>query len=173
MEVSGCLSEFSFPELLQFLGRRSVTGRLTLQLPRPSFPSKTEIYQIWLNQGHVVAVNSPSLGKNLLSFVTQHGWLSERITSKLGRILPSDMPAGIYLQKQGLLQPKEVQLLFHAQVKQQLKLLAQYRRGKFSFASESSMPMEEMTGFSIPAGKVAFDSLRHCGWTTAMPLVAN
>ncbi|MGB3519505.1 MAG: DUF4388 domain-containing protein [Elainellaceae cyanobacterium] len=172
MEVSGCLSEFSFPELLQFLGRRGVTGLLSLHVPRQTFPSKTEVYHIWLDQGYVVAVGSPSLGKNLLSLITQHGWLSKNITSKLVQMLPTDVPAGIYLQKQGLLQAQEVQLLFYAQVKQQLKLLGQYRRGQFCFDSNSPLPMNEMTGFSIPAGKIAFDSLCNSGWQPAIPVTA-
>ncbi len=149
-----------------------MTGQLSLEVPCHNFPSKTEIYHVWLNQGHIVAVGSPSLGKNLLSFITQHGWLSERIISKLSHLLPNDVPAGIYLQKQGWLRPQEVQLLFYSQVKQQINVLARYHHGKFRFDSNSVLPMEEMTGFSIPAGKVAWNSLQSHGWQTATPLAA-
>ena len=50
--------------------------------------------------------------------ITQRGWISERVISRVTQISSSSIntPLGLFLKSQGMLQPEQLKLLFNTQV---------------------------------------------------------
>ena len=115
---------------------------------------------IWVNQGRVVSATSRLDGRCLASLLRRRRYVSSLTITRLIRRCPPDMPLGLFLRSKGVLQAKQLKLLFALQVIQQVCELFQLTDGRFRFDSKAPLPRVEMTGLSIPATEVTLPGLR-------------
>ncbi|MEL6247045.1 MAG: DUF4388 domain-containing protein [Cyanobacteria bacterium J06627_15] len=167
MSVVGSLSEFSVPEVLRFLQDGKKTGLLSIQAAEPNpGPGPDKFCFIWVNQGRVVSATSRLDGRCLAAMLRHRRYVSGLTITRLIRRCPPDMPLGLFLRSKGVLQAKQLKLLFALQVIQQVCGLFQLSDGRFRFDSKAPMPKVEMTGLSIPASEVTLPGLRALkNWT--------
>jgi hypothetical protein len=161
--LTGSLKDFSLPELFQILAHRQKTGLLTISGTAQA--SRVSTHYLWLYQGRFVAADFPG-SKGLSSLIDRQGWMSDRVVSKLTQVCSPDKPIGLCLKSQGLLQAEQLKWLFRARVLKQLCAVFELSQGEFSFDSEASLPMAEMTGLSISATEAVLVGLRALrNWT--------
>lgn len=159
MELKGYLSEFSLPEIFQFLEQGYKKGLLTIRASAAN-NQQLQSYYIWLLQGRIVAAADRLDGQGLLSMIEQRGLLSDRVASKIPQICSINAPLGLCLKTQGLLQAEQLTLLFRTQVIKQVAALLQIKDGKFEFDPTASLPQAEITGLNMPATEVTLMGLR-------------
>lgn len=159
MAIIGTLSDFSLPELFQFLEQGQKTGELILT-ENLETPSATPQHHIWFRQGRIVAAADRSDHKGLLHLMQQRGWVQERVVSLLTNDHLKETPLGLYMKSQGLLEAEKLKLLFYVQVMQQVCKLFTLKEAQFSFTARQSLPMIEMTGLSSPGTEVTLAGLR-------------
>lgn len=160
MAITSCLSEFSLPELFQFLDQGSKTGLLTLRFqPDPQSPEK-RVRHALIHQGRIVAVTNRLDHQCLLAMICQRGWISPEVLRDQVNKCPANIPIGLYLKTQGFLQPEQLRLLFHAQVLQPVCALFRLREARFKFDSKATLPTTEMTGLSLSATEATLMGLR-------------
>ena len=160
MAITSCLSEFSLPELFQFLDQGSKTGLLTLRFqPDPHSPEK-RVRHALIHQGRIVAVTNRLDHQCLLAMICQRGWISPEVLRDQVNKCPANIPIGLYLKTQGFLQPEQLRLLFHAQVLQPVCALFRLRDARFKFDSKATLPTTEMTGLSLSATEATLMGLR-------------
>ena len=166
MTITGCLSEFSLPEILQFLERGSKSGLLTVKaLSCQSGQPKS--HYIWVNQGRIIAAASRLDHRGLVSLIAKRGLLPVRGAIGLARhYASSDRPLGLRFRSEGLLSAEQLRLLFRLQVVRQICALFELEDAWFQIESAFLLPLEEMTGLSVPATRVALPGLRALrNWT--------
>ena len=152
MSVVGSLSEFSVPEVLQFLQDGRKTGLLAIQAVSPNpqdisvRPDPQQFCFIWVNQGRVVSATSRLDGRCLAGLLRRRRYASSLAITRLIRRCPPDMPLGLFLRSKGVLQAKQLKLLFALQVIQQVCELFQLSDGRFRFDSKAPLPRVEMPG---------------------------
>lgn len=152
MCIKGSLSDFSLPEIFQFLQKGRRTGLLTL-CPSSRFQAPQPIHYIWVYQGHIVAAANRLDQQGLVSLIEQFHLVSDRVFDKLVHwCCPIDEPLGLYLKKQGVLHPELLKRLFNIQVLQPVSALFQLKDCQFNFNSKVSIPTREMTGLTVEAG---------------------
>jgi hypothetical protein len=159
MPVSGYLSNFSLPEILQFLDEGSKSGLLTVQ----SLPTENESpvnYFIWCNQGRIIAASDQQDYRGLVRLITRRKWLNDTQLDRLIRQCPPDVPLGLHLKSQDLLSVEQIKILFSVQAIRQICALFELTDGWFHFLSNVQLPFLEMTGTSIPAKEVTLPGLR-------------
>jgi hypothetical protein len=155
MSISGFLSDFSLPEIFQFIEKRRKTGLLTLRA-LPKSQATPAVYYIWVSQGRVVAAANRLDQQGLVSLIEQHQVVSDRVLDKLVHwCCPLDVPLGLYLKNQGVLQTEQLQELFKLQVLQQVGILFKFKEAEFKFDQNAFIPTREMTGLSIEAGALS------------------
>lgn len=158
MAITGYLSEFSLPEIFQFLEQGQKTGRLTL---RPlTVNSSQKIYYIWLRQGRIIAASNRLDKRGLLSLMVQRGWMKPKPASKLTEDHLQGTPLGLFLKSHGLIAAEQLKLLFYVQVMQQICALFAIPDAQFEFDSREIIPMMETTGLSSPGAEVSLAGLR-------------
>ncbi|NEQ27978.1 MAG: DUF4388 domain-containing protein [Microcoleus sp. SIO2G3] len=160
MAITSCLSEFSLPELFQFLDQGSKTGLLTLRFQPDSHNPEKKIRHALMHQGRIVAVTNRLDHQCLLAMICQRGWISPEVLREQVNRCPANIPIGLYLKTQGFLQPEQLRLLFHAQVLQQVCALFRLRDARFKFDSKATLPTTEMTGLSLSATEATLMGLR-------------
>ena len=169
MSVVGSLSEFSVPEVLRFLQDGKKTGLLAIQAAKPTVsetaPHSSALIPnrfcfIWVNQGRVVSATSRLDGRCLAGLLRRRRYVSALTMTRLIRRCPPDMPLGLFLRSKGVLQAKQLKMVFALQVIQQVCGLFQLTDGRFRFDSKAPLPRVEMTGLSIPATEVTLPGLR-------------
>ena len=167
MAITGHLSEFSLPEIFQFLEQGHKSGLLTIiPLPEPKAVNAPRSFYIWFQQGQVVAAANRSDGKGLISLMSQRGWLGERAAFRIIESCAVTSPAGLCFKSQGILQADQLRLLFYIQVMQQVCPLFTLQDGWFHFDSHQKTPLSERTGLSAPALEVTLAGLRALkNWT--------
>ena len=152
MSITGTLSDFSLPEIFQFLEKAHKTGLLTLRsLPESETMSPLSFY-IWVNRGSFVAAANQLNHQGLVRLIPEYPWVSDRVVTKLAQFCPPDTPFGLYLKNQGVLQAEQLEHLFQVQIGHQLCALIQLNDAMFSFNQNAPIPRQEMTGYSVPAG---------------------
>jgi Domain of unknown function (DUF4388) len=159
MPVSGYLSNFSLPEVLQFLQEGQKTGLLTVR----SLPNTTQNfsrYFIWLNQGRIIAAADRTDYRGLVNMIALRKWLPEAELSRLVQQCPLQTPFGLHLKSQNLLSAEQMKLLFSVQIIRQICSLFELVDGSFKFMSNVQLPYLEMTGISIPATDITLPGLR-------------
>ncbi len=161
MAISGQLSEFSLPELFQFLEQGKKTGLLTLKSAPDLESGLQSNHYIWLRQGRIVAAANSLDNQGLIKLIVTRKWLSDRVVSKMAQVRPDPIPMGLYLKSQALLNAEQLKILFYAQVMQQVCALFTLKDGKFKFDSKAILPMAEMTGLSTTGNKVTLAGLRN------------
>ncbi|NES74206.1 MAG: DUF4388 domain-containing protein, partial [Okeania sp. SIO2D1] len=136
------------------------TGLLTVCDLSDSQSGTTHCHYLWLSQGRIVGAANRLDNQALLSLINQRGWLSTRIIARILKVCSLNMPLGMYLKSQGLLQAQQLKLLFSEQVLRQICALFTLENGYFEFDRNSPIPMIEMTGLSTPATEVTLAGLR-------------
>jgi hypothetical protein len=160
MAITGFLTDFSLPELLQLLEKGHKTGLLTLRA-LPSSTSRLPFHYIWLNKGRIVAAANRLDDQGLVTLIEQRHWVSDRVFDKLVHwCCPISEPLGLYLKNQGALQAEQLKRLFQIQVLQQVCALFQLTEAEFKFDPKVRIPTREMTGLSVPATEAALVALR-------------
>lgn len=159
MAFTGYLTEFSLPEIFQFLEQGHKTGLLTIR-PLPATPTEAKVYYLWLHQGRIVAAADRADGQGLVSMIAQRGWMTSQAALKVFQSSPTNTPMGLCLKSQGLLQADQLNLLFRTQVVGLVSDLFQLANGHFDFDAKSTMPPAEMTGLSLPANEGTLMGLR-------------
>ncbi len=160
MPVSGYLSIFSLPEVLQFVQEGSKTGLLTVR----SLPDSTEgfrRYFIWVNQGRIVAAADRTDYRGLFNMIATRKWIPEEQLHRSLQDCPLRMPLGLHLKSQNLLSSEQMKLLFSVQIIRQICALFELVDGSFHFTSNVQLPYPEMTGINIPATEVTLPGLRN------------
>ncbi|MEW6493403.1 MAG: DUF4388 domain-containing protein [Cyanobacteriota bacterium] len=159
MAITSSLSEFSLPELFQFLDQGSKTGLLTLRFQlEPS--QEPRVRHALIHQGRIVAVTKRLDQQCLLAMICKRGWISPDVIREQVNRCPANIPIGLYLKTQGFLQPEQLRLLFHAQVLQPVCGLFRLKDARFKFDSKATLPTTEMTGLSLSATEATLMGLR-------------
>jgi Domain of unknown function (DUF4388) len=160
MPVSGYLSNFSLPEVLQFVQEGNKTGLLTVR----SLPDSTDEFRryfIWLNQGRIVAAADRTDYRGLFNMILTRKWIPEEELHRSLQDCPLRMPFGLHLKSQSLLSAEQMKLLFSIQIIRQICALFELVDGSFHFTSNVQLPYFEMTGINIPATEVTLPGLRN------------
>ncbi|MGQ4650250.1 DUF4388 domain-containing protein [Lyngbya aestuarii] len=161
MEITGSVTEFPLPELLQLLDRRHVTGCLSLEIFSNYYSElQPQFYAIWLNQGDIVSIRHGFYKQDIFSLAVQKEWMSKFVAQKLAQRCPDNMAAGLYLESQNVLDFGQLRTLFFAEVVHRVQSLCEIKSANFKFQTLTELPMQEMTGLSIPASKVAMQGFR-------------
>ncbi|HBB32632.1 MAG TPA: hypothetical protein DDZ80_11025 [Cyanobacteria bacterium UBA8803] len=158
MAITSCLSEFSLPELFQFLDHGSKTGLLTLRFQTDN--QEKRVRHALLHQGRIVAVTNRLDHQCLLAMICQRGWISPEVLREQVNRCPANIPIGLYLKTHGFLQPEQLRLLFHAQVLRQVCGLFRLKDARFKFDAKATLPTTEMTGLSLSATEATLMGLR-------------
>ncbi|GAB4207771.1 MAG: DUF4388 domain-containing protein [Coleofasciculaceae cyanobacterium] len=159
MAITSSLSEFSLPELFQFLDQGSKTGLLTLRFQLDP-NQEPRIRHALIHQGRIVAVTKRLDQQCLLAMICQRGWISPEVIREQVNRCPANIPIGLYLKTQGFLQPEQLRLLFHAQVLQPVCGFFRLKDARFKFDSKATLPTTEMTGLSLSATEATLMGLR-------------
>ncbi|OIP69106.1 MAG: hypothetical protein AUK48_15000 [Oscillatoriales cyanobacterium CG2_30_44_21] len=160
MAITGSLSEFSLPEIFQFLDQGQKTGILTIRDPQDLRTGKPFLRYIWLHSGRVVAAGDRLDNRGLVQLIEQRGWISDRLRPDIEKLVAENVPLGLNLKSLGLLQPDQLKLLFSVQVLRQVCALFQIETGQFRFEAKTELPKAEMTGLSLPATETTLMGLR-------------
>ncbi|MBD2188351.1 DUF4388 domain-containing protein [Pseudanabaena mucicola] len=160
MAITGSLSEFSLPEIFQFLDQGQKTGVLTIRDPQDIRTGKPFLRYIWLHGGRVVAAGDRLDNQGLAQLIEQRGWINDRNRNEVDRLIRENAPLGINLKSLGILQPDQLKLLFSIQVLRQVCALFQIETGQFRFDAKVDLPKAEMTGLSLPATETTLMGLR-------------
>jgi len=160
MSLTGSLTDFSLPEIFQFIEKGHKTGLLTLRALPGDEGKKNSVHYIWVYQGRIVAAANRLDHKGLVSLIAQRQWVSDRVVAKLAQLCPTDKPLGLCLKNQGVLQAAQIKRLFQIQVLQQVCALFQLKDAQFKFEQNAPIPAREMTGLSAPATEATLMGLR-------------
>lgn len=153
MSITASLSDFSLADVFQFLEKGKRSGLL-------SFATQP-VHYIWMDSGCVVAAANRLDHQGLISLIEQYHWVSERVFDKLVNwCYPKSEPLGLWLKNQGVLKPKQLKQLFNEQISQSVSPLFQLKNAQFKFELNVAIPVQEMTGISIPATKATLIGLR-------------
>jgi len=160
MAITGSLSEFSLPEIFQFLDQGQKTGMLTIRDLQALQSGKSIVRHIWLQNGRVVAAGDRLDNRGLARLIEQKGWINDAIRPEVERLVQQNVPLGLNLKSLGILQPDQLKLLFSVQVLRQVCSLFQVESGQFRFDAKTDLPKAEMTGLSLPATETTLMGLR-------------
>lgn len=160
MSVIGSLTDFSLPEIFQFVERGKKTGLVTLRSLPDDETTSPQVYYIWVYQGRIVAAANQLENRGLVSLINQRQWVSDRVIVKLAQLCPTTKPLGLYLKNHGVLQAEQLKRLFQIQVLQQVCALFKLKDGQFRFDTNAPLPTPEMTGLSVPATEATLMGLR-------------
>ncbi|MEQ9356337.1 DUF4388 domain-containing protein [Coleofasciculus chthonoplastes] len=160
MSITSSLSDFSIPEIFQFLEKGQKTGVLTLGA-LPEYPTPLNaIYYIWVYQGRIVAAAHQLDHQGLVKLIAEQMGVSQRVVTKLVQLCPTDKPLGLSLKHHGILSIEHLKQLFQNQVLQRVCTLFELKEGQFKFIPNAPIPTKEMTGLSISATEATLRGLR-------------
>lgn len=166
MALAGYLSEYSLAEICKFIyeGRRS--GLLEID-PDPNEISKPQTMRhLWIEHGRIIAVTSGMGGKELLTAIGQRQLITQQqLATTVSQIYQINLPMGLYLKSQGLLDVEQLKLLYYAQTIAPLARLFEFNHSKFQFNpipanSIGILACSEMTGVRLTAREIGFKGLR-------------
>ncbi|BBC25834.1 DUF4388 domain-containing protein [Pseudanabaena sp. ABRG5-3] len=160
MAITGSLSEFSLPEIFQFLDQGQKTGVLTIRDMKALQTGKSLLRHIWLHNGRVVAAGDRLDNRGLARLIEERGWITDANRAEVERLIQANVPLGLNLKSLGILYPDQLKLLFSVQVLRQVCSLFQVETGQFRFDAKVDLPKAEMTGLSLPATETTLMGLR-------------
>jgi len=160
MAITGSLSEFSLPEIFQFLDQGQKTGILTIRDLKALQTGKSLMRHIWLHNGRVVAAGDRLDNRGLARLIEERGWITDANRAEVERLIQANVPLGLNLKSLGILYPDQLKLLFSVQVLRQVCSLFQVETGQFRFDAKVDLPKAEMTGLSLPATETTLMGLR-------------
>jgi hypothetical protein len=113
MSITGALTDFSLPEIFQFVEKGHKTGIAdTAGFARIDH---TNLCALSLDeQGRIVAAANQLNEQGLISMINQYPWVSQRVVTKLSQFCPANKPLGLYLRSQGALQVEHLEHLFQS-----------------------------------------------------------
>ncbi|AFY93839.1 DUF4388 domain-containing protein [Chamaesiphon minutus] len=164
MSLTGYLSEYSLPEIFNFVREGSKTGLLSIESDRCLSRSLDNSYYISFQTGRIVSVSNghglQDLG--LLKMMEQRRWLtSEQLTGLSINAHKLGQPLGTYLKSCNVLDAEQLRLLFDSQVVARIcKLFGETHYGQFNFDPLAPLIYTEMTGISLTAQDVCLRGLR-------------
>lgn len=153
MAISGDLSAFPLPLILEIFERRSKTGQLSIWSP-------TGIHQISFHQGRVVTAIAPEQNYTLKQILMASTQLSEAGLNYLQQHTMLHEPIGSIMKRQGLIISSTLALAFRQQIQVGILRLFHQRKGQFHFTIDAPLPYAEMTGMSQGSIEVAMLGLR-------------
>lgn len=136
--ISGVLTEFPLPNLLEFLRNDRRTGSLQIVALKG-------VGEIWLREGDIVAVSAsgvPRLGQMLVDA----GHLSRAALAHALEGRSEGAPLGKHLAERGTVSAETVSTMVKEQIDQGLMELLPWEQGNFSFAVGDGLPVEERFG---------------------------
>ena len=157
--IAGYLSEYSLPEIFQFVEQGYKTGLLSIQ-PEPEAAQQEQAHYLWLQGGRIVAMAEHLDNQGLLSMLKQRGWLKSESVYPVSDLSQAKQPLGLHLKAQGAITADQIKLLFHAQVLRPVCSLFKLTNGKFTFEPTAPLPTAEMTGLSLSATEATLLGLR-------------
>jgi len=161
MAITGSLTDFSLPEIFQFIEKGNKTGLLTIKALTGYQRTLPVNHYIWVYKGGIVAAANRLDHQGLVSLIDQRQWVSERVFDRLIHWgCPITEPLGLYLKSQGALQTEQLKRLFQVQVLLQVCALFQLKDASFKFEQNVPPPKREMTGLRILATEVTLMGLR-------------
>lgn len=161
MEITSKSSEFPLPELFQFLDQRQVTGCLSLKIFSDYYEElKPQIFNIWLNQGHIIALSKEEHRQDVYDLAVSREWMSPFAARKLKERAPKEQAAGPYLEAQGVLSFEQLRSLFFREVVHRATSLCNASNALFSFHTTTDLPLADMTGFRMTANQVAAQGIQ-------------
>jgi hypothetical protein len=170
MALAGYLSEFSLPEIFQFLEQGYKSGLLSIQPEPDANKPDLKAYYLWLDRGRIVAVANQLDNEGLVSMINQRGWLKPQVKELVYGQCAVDQPMGMCLKTQGVISAEQLKLLFHAQVLQRVCGLFKLQNAYFAFDPTAKLPKAEMTGLSLSTSEANLLGLRVLrDWTTLAP----
>lgn len=166
MALAGYLSEYSLAEICRFIyeGRRSGLLEIELDSNEIAKPQKTQ--HLWIKNGRIIAVTSGMNGKELLTAIGQRKLIPpQQLAAIVSQIYQIDLPMGLYLQSQGLLDAEQLKLLYYAQTIAPLARLFEFNHSKFQFNairanSVGVLARSEMTGIELTTREIGIKGLR-------------
>lgn len=161
MTLTGYLSEYSLPEVFNFVHQGNRTGLLSIS-PDIS-PVELPIYShyLWFETGRIVAVSTVLDGQGLLKSISQRKLIAaEKIEQLQTQVDKLHEPLGLYLKSSSLLTAEQLKLLFNSQVTATICKLFEMSNGRFHFDPCMLPYAAEMTGISLPAQEVGLLALR-------------
>lgn len=160
MAITGYLADFSLAEIFQVLEQGRKTGLLSICSLVDALSETRKNHYIWFAHGRIVGAANALDYQGLTALISQRGWLGDRATSRLAQVCSADVPMGICLKSQGVLQAEQLKLLFYTQVMRQVCALFELKDGWFQFDAKAPIPVAELTGLSAPATDVTLAGLR-------------
>jgi hypothetical protein len=154
MSTTGFLTDFSLPEIFQFIDKGHKTGLLRLRALPESQATLPLVHYIWVYEGYIVAAAKRLDHQGLVSLIEQYQMVSDRVFDKLVHwCCPIDQPLGLYLKNQGVLQAEQLKQLFQVQVLQQVCALFQLKEGQFRFRPRCANTNARNDGFERTGGR--------------------
>ncbi|MEO1296333.1 MAG: DUF4388 domain-containing protein [Cyanobacteria bacterium J06636_16] len=151
MQLTGAFSELPWTEVLHFLAHSQVTGQLAIrQESRRLQCWQTCRCYLWMDQGYFVGASLNTNGYGLLRLIQQQGWLSLQSGERLAKTLPESLSLGEYLNTQGVLNDRQLHVLFQLQVIRRLNEIRHLQQACFEFESTENLPRLEMTSLRVP-----------------------
>jgi hypothetical protein len=151
MQLTGSLGEFSWPDLLDLIAHKRLSGWLCIEASDENTQAR-QPYQVWFQKGCLVSATQSSRRTNGLFWLMQHqGWLGYNSALKIAQHCPGETAVGRYFRQQGALDNQQLKQLFHLQLKPVLKGLSQLQAGQFQLDTTLPLPYEQMTGLKMLA----------------------
>ncbi len=161
MTLTGYLSEYSLPEVFNFVHQGNRTGLLSISPDINPVESPIYSHYLWFETGRIVAVSTVLDGQGLLKSISQRKLIpSEKIEQLQAQVDKLHEPLGLYLKSSNLLTAEQLKLLFNSQVTAIVCKLFEMTNGRFHFDPCMLPYAAEMTGISLPAQEVGLLSLR-------------
>lgn len=160
MTLKGYLSDYSLPEIFQFVEQGQKTGLLSLLPESDASEQQLKAHYLWIQGGRIIAIADQLDNTGLISMLQQRGWLSPQIHNLASEYFSTAQPLGLHLKAQGAITAEQLKLLFHAQVLRPVCNLFKLADCKFTFEPKSTLPKAEMTGLSLSATEATLLGLR-------------
>lgn len=161
MTLTGYLSEYSLPEVFNFIHQGNRTGLLSILADNSSIERPIYSHYLWFQTGSIVAVSDRLDGRGLLKAISQRKLIDakyiEQLEAQVDKIYE---PLGLYLKSRGLISPDHLKLLFNSQSLAIACKLFETSNDCFHFDSCILPCPAEMTGLSLPAQEVGLLGLR-------------
>jgi hypothetical protein len=175
MTLAGYLSEYSLPEIFNFVHQGDRTGLLSMY---PDYRASvcTNIYQnLWFENGRIVTLTSGLDGRELIDRIEQRKLFAQRQIEQVRLQLDKlPQPLGLYLKDRGLLDAEQLKLLFNAQVIAPTCKLFELKNGRFKFDPKIPINNAEMTGVSLSAQEMGLLGLRMLkDWSSLSPKLTD
>jgi hypothetical protein len=157
MATEGSLSEFSIPELFQFMQQHSKTGCL-------SITDDGSAFLVYFHEGLIVGVCSKESEEPAAfwhDLLVTGGYLDEQEADRLRKRAAGDLgDLRHILFEEGLLSQQEIEELLQRHAQALLLAMLKLRKGRFSFSAGRSAPEDFKLGAPIVVEAFLLDGLR-------------